>query len=237
MFNPKGILHNDWNDLLSPAFETDSYQRLRAFLMTEYRTQRIHPDMYDIYNALHWTPFHAVKAVILGQDPYHGEHQAHGLSFSVMRPTLPPPSLINIYKELNSDLSLPIPNHGCLTSWARQGVLLLNTVLTVRHGVANSHRGKGWEEFTDSVIDCLNAKETPIVFILWGRNAREKRARLTNPIHCVLEAPHPSPLSAHNGFFGSRPFSQTNAFLISKGLEPIDWRIPEEPVDMPKYIL
>ena len=219
------ILHNDWAPLLQPAFETESYQRLRAFLIEEYRTRKIHPGMYDIFNALHWTPYSEVKAVILGQDPYHGDNQAHGLSFSVLRPTPPPPSLVNIFKELHDDLGIDPPSHGELKSWARQGVLLLNTVLTVRHGQADSHKGKGWEAFTDAVIRLVNDKPEPVAFILWGRNAQAKRSLITNPRHLVLCAPHPSPLSAYGGFFGSRPFSKVNEFLIQNGRGPIDWHI------------
>lgn len=229
------ILHNDWAPLLEAAFETESYQRLRRFLIHEYRTRTIHPGMYDIFNALHWTPYHAVKVVILGQDPYHGDNQAHGLSFSVLRPTPPPPSLINIYKELQSDLGIVPPHHGDLTAWALQGVLLLNTVLTVRHGEANSHHDQGWEAFTDEVIRCVNKKTEPVAFVLWGNNARAKKTLITNPIHLILEAPHPSPLSASRGFLGSRPFSQINSFLEAQGRGAIDWRIPEEPVQAPSY--
>lgn len=223
----KEILHNDWAPLLQTAFETESYQKLRAFLIDEYRTRKIHPGMYDIFNALHWTSYHDVKVVILGQDPYHGDNQAHGLSFSVLRPTPPPPSLINIYKELNADLGIKPPSHGDLSAWAHQGVLLLNTVLTVRHGQADSHKGKGWEAFTDRVIQLVNEKVDPVVFVLWGRNAQAKKPLITNPKHPVLCAPHPSPLSAHYGFFGSRPFSKINAFLEANGRTPIDWTLPE----------
>ena len=227
------ILHNDWGEILQDAFETASYKALRSFLIEEYSTRVIYPNMHDIFNALHWTPYHAVKVVILGQDPYHNAHQAHGLSFSVMRPTLPPPSLQNIYKELHDDIGCAIPAHGDLTAWARQGVLMLNAVLTVRHGSANSHRGKGWEAFTDAV----NRKPETVVFILWGCDAQTKRSRITNPAHRILCAPHPSPLSAFHGFFGSRPFSQTNAILSASGQTPIDWTIPEDPAPMPKFIL
>ena len=231
----KEILHNDWAPLLAHAFETDSYKALRAFLIDEYRTRKIHPGMYDIFNALHWTPYANVKVVILGQDPYHGDNQAHGLSFSVLRPTPPPPSLINIYKELYDDLHIVPPSHGDLSAWALQGVLLLNTVLTVRHGQADSHKGKGWEAFTDEVIRLVNQKTDPVVFVLWGRNAQAKKSLITNPIHLVLCAPHPSPLSAHYGFFGSKPFSKINAFLESHGRQPIEWQIPETPVNTPSF--
>ena len=219
-------LTNDWAPLLAPEFQTESYQNLRHFLIQEYRTRKIHPNMHDIFNALHWTTYQNVKVVILGQDPYHGDNQAHGLSFSVLHPTPPPPSLINIYKELKTDLDIDPPNHGELTSWAKQGVLLLNTVLTVRHGQANSHKDKGWEAFTDAVIRCVNDKTDPVVFILWGRNAQNKQKLITNPAHLILKAPHPSPLSAYNGFFGSRPFSQSNQFLMAHGRTPIYWKIP-----------
>ncbi|MBQ1925374.1 MAG: uracil-DNA glycosylase [Proteobacteria bacterium] len=229
----KEILHNDWAPLLAPAFATESYQKLRQFLIHEYRTQKIHPGMYDIFNALHLTAYSDVKVVLLGQDPYHGDNQAHGLSFSVLRPTPPPPSLVNIYRELKSDLGIDPPSHGDLTSWARQGVLLLNTVLTVRHGQANSHRGQGWEDFTDQVIRLVNDKTDPVVFVLWGRNAQAKIPLITNPVHLILKAPHPSPLSASYGFFGSRPFSQINAFLEAHGRSQIDWHIPEEPMVTP----
>ena len=181
--------------------------------------------MYDIFNALRFTPYSRVKAVILGQDPYHEPGQAHGLAFSVRPGVEPPPSLKNIYKELNSDLGIPIPQTGDLTNWARQGVLLLNTSLTVRQGQANSHKGKGWEIFTDRVISLLNEREQPVVFILWGGNAKAKVPLITNPQHCILTVPHPSPLSAHYGFFGCRHFSKCNAFLESKGIEPIDWNL------------
>lgn len=224
----KNILKNDWAPLLEAEFQTESYQNLRNFLISEYRTRKIHPDMNDIFNALHWTSYKNVKVVILGQDPYHGDNQAHGLSFSVLHPTPPPPSLVNIYKELQADLGIAPPNHGELTSWAKQGVLLLNTVLTVRHGQANSHKEKGWESFTDAVIRCVNDKTEPVVFILWGRHAQNKQKLITNPKHLILRAPHPSPLSAYNGFFGSRPFSQSNQFLSEHGRETINWQIPNK---------
>lgn len=219
------ILKNDWQDLLEEEFEKEYYKKLRKFLVKEYRTKTIYPDMYDIFNALHFTPYNKVKAVILGQDPYHGQDQAHGLSFSV-KPGVPaPPSLVNIFKELNNDLGCYIPNNGFLKKWAEQGVLLLNTALTVRAGQANSHRNIGWENFTDRIIELLNEKENPIVFILWGNNAQSKMNIINNKNHYVIKAPHPSPLSAHRGFFGSKPFSKTNDLLISLGQEPIDWQI------------
>lgn len=217
---------NDWDALLAPEFEAESYQQLRRFLITEYRTKTVYPDMYDIFNALKYTPYHAVKAVIIGQDPYHNEGQAHGLSFSVRRGIAPPPSLVNIFKELKDDLGVDnLGRHGELTAWAEQGVLLLNAALTVRAGQANSHRGMGWEQVTDAVIRHLNMRETPVVFLLWGANARAKTALITNPKHLVLTCAHPSPLSAYQGFFGCRHFSKTNAFLEQNGIAPIDWRI------------
>jgi uracil-DNA glycosylase len=222
------ILKNDWADYLEQEFSKDYYLRLRKFLVEEYRTRTIYPNMYDIFNALHYTPYSKVKVVILGQDPYHGPGQAHGLCFSV-KPGVPaPPSLVNIFKELHDDLEVPIPHHGCLVKWAEQGVLLLNTVLTVREGQANSHRGIGWETFTDRVIETLNNKEHPVVFLLWGSHAQSKAALITNPRHHLVKSPHPSPLSAHRGFFGSRPFSRANRFLREAGLGEIDWQLPAE---------
>ena len=218
--------NNDWDDLLKDEFEKEYYLNLRKFLINEYKTQKIHPSMYDIFNALKFTPYKDVKVVILGQDPYHGPNQAHGFSFSVKPGVQTPPSLRNMFKELNSDLGCDIPNNGFLESWAKQGILLLNTVLTVREGQANSHKGKGWEIFTDRVIELLNKREEPIVFILWGRNAISKEALITNPIHKIIKSVHPSPLSATRGFFGSKPFSKTNDFLVSINKEPIDWQIP-----------
>lgn len=220
------ILKNDWADVLNSEFEQPYYQELRAFLIGEYRHGTVYPDMYDIFNALHYTPLGATKVCILGQDPYHGPGQAHGLSFSVKRGVNPPPSLQNIFKELQDDLGCPIPDHGCLEHWAKQGVLLLNTVLTVRRGQANSHSGKGWERFTDRVIAALNERRKPVVFILWGRNAQAKKQMIDTSRHCVIESPHPSPYSAYQGFFGSRPFSRANAFLQQVGIEPVDWAIP-----------
>lgn len=220
------IFHNDWAEYLNPELKKPYYQELRKFLIHEYKTQEIFPDMYDIFNALHYTSYHDTKVLILGQDPYHGEGQAHGLSFSV-RPGVPaPPSLINIFKELKNDLGCYIPNNGCLKPWTKQGVLLLNTVLTVRAHQANSHRNMGWEQFTDRIIQLLNEREKPVAFILWGAPARKKKKMITNPIHFIVESAHPSPLSAHNGFFGSRPFSKVNNFLESVGETPIDWQIP-----------
>ncbi|BAB07569.1 uracil-DNA glycosylase [Halalkalibacterium halodurans] len=220
------ILHNDWADVLEAEFQKPYYVQLREFLKQEYSTQTIYPSMYDIFNALHYTPLAEAKVVILGQDPYHGPNQAHGLSFSV-KPGVPlPPSLQNIFKELREDLGCPIPNNGHLTPWAEQGVLLLNTVLTVRKGQAASHRGKGWESFTDRVITCLNEREKPVIFVLWGRHAQEKQALITNDRHYILTAPHPSPFSANRGFFGSRPFSTINRILQEQGESQIHWEIP-----------
>ena len=219
------ILKNDWNDLLREEFQKEYYLKLRKFLIEEYRTKKIYPNMYDIFNALHFTSYSEVKVVILGQDPYHGPNQAHGLSFSVKPGIAAPPSLMNIYKELQSDMGCYIPNNGYLKKWADQGVLLLNTVLTVRAGDANSHKGMGWEHFTDKVISLLNDRKEPIVFILWGRNAQNKLNLINNPQHYIIKGPHPSPLSAHYGFFGSKPFSKTNSFLKSIGNTPIDWQI------------
>lgn len=218
--------NNDWDNLLKEEFEKEYYLNLRKFLIEEYRTKKIYPNMYDIFNALKFTPYKDVKVVILGQDPYHGPNQAHGFSFSVKPGVKTPPSLRNMFKELNSDLGCFIPNNGFLEAWAKQGVLLLNTVLTVRDGEANSHKGKGWEIFTDEIIKLLNKREEPIVFILWGRNAISKENLISNKYHKIIKSVHPSPLSATRGFFGSKPFSKTNDFLISIGEIPIDWQIP-----------
>jgi len=219
------ILKNDWHDLLDDEFKQNYYLKLRESLINEYKTKTIYPNKYDIFNTLHYTPYKDVKVVILGQDPYHGPNQAHGLSFSVKPGVQAPPSLMNIFKELNSDLGCYVPNNGYLKQWADQGVLLLNTSLTVRSGQADSHKNLGWEYFTDKVIALLNQREDPIVFILWGKNAQGKLNIITNPKHCIIKSVHPSPLSAHRGFFGSRPFSKTNQFLLTKGKKPIDWQI------------
>lgn len=216
---------NEWDELLADEFKKDYYLQLRQFLISEYNSRIIFPPMNDIFNALRYTSYSDVKAVILGQDPYHGAGQAHGLCFSVKKGVMPPPSLQNIYKEINTELGLPIPNHGELTDWAKNGVLLMNTVLTVREGQANSHRGHGWEIFTDKVIELLNKREQPIVFLLWGGNARAKTKLINNPKHLILQCAHPSPLSAYNGFFGCGHFVKANEFLKSQGIEPIDWRI------------
>ena len=220
------IFKNDWAELLNDELNEPYYQELRKFLIDEYSTKQIFPNMYDIFNALHFTSYADTKVVILGQDPYHEPGQAHGLSFSVLPDVPPPPSLINIFKELRDDLGCFIPNNGCLKPWADQGVLLLNAVLTVRAHAANSHRGHGWEIFTDKIIRLLNDHERPLAFILWGRPARSKKSMITNPRHFIIESAHPSPLSASGGFFGSRPFSRVNKFLESIGETPIDWQIP-----------
>ena len=218
---------NSWDDVLKGEFDKDYYLKLREFLKHEYGSRTIYPNMYVIFNALKFTPYEDVKAVILGQDPYHEPGQAHGLCFSVQKGVQKPPSLVNIFKELQDDLGIDPPSHGNLESWAKNGVLLLNTVLTVRRGAAGSHRGQGWEVFTDQVIQHLNAREKPMVFILWGGFAKAKEALITGKQHCIIKSVHPSPLSAHRGYFGGKYFSRTNAFLQSTGQEPIDWSIPE----------
>ena len=210
-------LENDWDKILKDEFKKEYYLKLRRILKYEYTHKTIYPDMYDIFNALKCTPYSDVKAVIIGQDPYHGKGQAHGLCFSVKKGVPCPPSLINIFKELQSDLGIPVASHGELTSWAKNGVLLLNAVLTVREGQPNSHKDIGWEIFTDKVISILNERQKPIVFILWGANAKKKANLITNPSHKILTAAHPSPLSAYNGFFGCKHFSKTNEFLESVG--------------------
>lgn len=218
-------IFNDWDEIIGSEFEKPYYLKLREFLIEEYRTHDIYPGMRDIFNALKFTPYQSVKAVILGQDPYHEPGQAHGLSFSVREGTALPPSLKNIYKELESDTGIPASKSGDLTPWAKRGVLLLNTVLTVRRGQANSHKGMGWEIFTDEVIKALNLRKKPVAFILWGAGARSKKVLITNPIHGIFESAHPSPLSAYNGFFGSHVFSRVNKFLLENEIPPIDWRV------------
>lgn len=220
------MIDNDWLPCIKQEFTKPYYKELYTFVKHEYDTRIIYPPAEDIFNAFHFTPLSKVKVMILGQDPYHNENQAHGLSFSVL-PTQKdiPPSLVNIYQELHDDLGCYIPNNGYLKKWADQGVLLLNTVLTVRAHQANSHQRKGWEQFTDAVIEAVNAQDRPIVYLLWGRPAQSKIPMLTNSKHLILKAPHPSPLSAYRGFFGCRHFSQANAFLEKNGIEPIDWQI------------
>lgn len=219
-------MKTDWNPVLRGEFAKPYWTELQQFVATERARTTVYPPAPEVFAALHLTPYADVKAVILGQDPYHGPRQAHGLCFSVREGVEPPPSLQNIFKELEADLGIPPPNHGCLEHWARQGVLLLNASLTVRAGRAASHQGKGWETFTDEVLRAVNAKEELVAFILWGASARRKRALISSR-HEVIESAHPSPLSAANGFFGSRPFSRTNAALAEAGREPIDWRIPD----------
>ena len=221
-----GAIQNDWLQAVGEEFRKPYYKELYNFVKEEYSTRVIYPPADDIFNALHLTPLKEVKVVILGQDPYHNEHQAHGLSFSVLPDQREiPPSLQNIYKELHEDLGCYIPDNGYLEKWARQGVLMLNTVLTVRAHQANSHQGHGWEQFTDAILEAVNQEDRPIVYLLWGRPAQSKIPMLTNPKHLILKAPHPSPLSAYRGFFGCRHFSQANAFLESHGAAPIDWQI------------
>ncbi|WP_080147191.1 uracil-DNA glycosylase [Marinilactibacillus piezotolerans] len=222
-------VQNDWAPVLKKVEDTDAYQELKQFLIDEYNTETIYPKKENIWQAFEWTPYHEVKAVILGQDPYHGANQAHGLAFSVKPEVKLPPSLKNIYKELHDDLGIEPVSHGYLKSWAKQGVLLLNTVLTVRAGEAHSHKNKGWELLTDEVIRALNERQKTVVFILWGSPAQKKRALIDETKHKIVSSVHPSPLSAYRGFFGSKPFSKTNELLIESGQEPIDWKIPEDP--------
>lgn len=220
------MITNDWLDIVKDEFSKPYYKELYQFVLKEYNTHVVYPPSDDIFNAFHFTPLSKVKVLILGQDPYHNAHQAHGLCFSVLPDQREiPPSLQNIYQELKEDLGCFIPNNGYLKKWADQGVLMLNTVLTVRAHQANSHQGRGWEKFTDAVIEAVNAQQRPVVYLLWGRPAQSKIPMLTNPGHLILKAPHPSPLSAGRGFFGCRHFSQANAFLERNGLEPIDWQI------------
>lgn len=216
---------NEWDALLKDEFNKEYYKKLRQFLIYEYQHYPIYPDMYDIFNALRYTPYPKARVVLLGQDPYHGAGQAHGLCFSVKKGVPVPPSLKNMYIELKNDLGCQIPNHGELTKWANQGVLMLNTVLTVREGQPNSHAKKGWEILTDKIISIMNEKETPVVFLLWGRHAQTKESLITNPNHLLLKCAHPSPFSARNGFFGCRHFSKTNTFLSQHNEPTIDWQI------------
>ncbi|QUH31305.1 uracil-DNA glycosylase [Vallitalea guaymasensis] len=223
----KKIFENDWQELLNDEFDKEYYKKLRHQLKNEYSNYTIYPDMYDIFNALHYTSYENVKVVILGQDPYHGPNQAHGLSFSVKKGVRIPPSLVNIYKELNNDLDCKIPSHGNLTKWAKQGILLLNASLTVRASKPSSHSKIGWQIFTDKIISLLNQREEPVVFILWGNYAISKEKLITNDRHYIIKSVHPSPLSASRGFFGSKPFSKANEFLKSINKEEIDWQIDE----------
>ncbi|WP_461613117.1 uracil-DNA glycosylase [Clostridium sp. Marseille-QA1073] len=219
------VLNNDWDELLKDEFEKDYYKKLREFLIEEYKTKTIYPDKHNIFNALKLASYKGTKIVMLGQDPYHGPNQAHGLAFSVKPGVQTPPSLLNMYKELHNTLECYIPNNGYLVNWAEQGILLLNTALTVRAGEANSHRNKGWEIFTDRVISILNDREDPVIFILWGNNAKEKAKLITNKNHFMLKAAHPSPLSASRGFFGCNHFMKANDILKSLNKNPIDWQI------------
>lgn len=223
----KEIIDNDWGYLLDGEGDKEYYQKLRSFLIKEYKTRTVYPDMYDIFNPLRYTPYKEVKAVILGQDPYHGPGQAHGLAFSVKPGVKTPPSLRNIYKELKEDLGCYIPNNGYLKKWADEGVLLLNTAFTVRAREPNSHRNIGWEKFSDHIIKLLSAREEPVIFILWGNNARAKRKIIDTDKHYIIESVHPSPLAASRGFFGSKPFSKTNKILQELGREAIDWQIED----------
>ena len=216
---------NDWDEILQEEFSKEYYLKLREFLKAEYKTHRIHPDMYDIFNALKWTSYKDTKVLIMGQDPYHEENQAHGLAFSVQPGVKIPPSLLNMYKELQNELGLYIPNNGYLEKWARQGVMLLNSSLTVRDGEANSHRNKGWEIFTDKVVEHLNERSDSVIFLLWGANAKEKMKIITNPQHKILTSVHPSQLSANRGFFGCGHFKTANRLLEEMGKTPIDWQI------------
>lgn len=220
------MLEGDWAQVLDDEFHKPYYKNLYLFVREEYGKRVVYPPADDIFNAFHFTPLSKVKVLLLGQDPYHNEHQAHGMSFSVLPDQREiPPSLQNIYQELHDDLGCTIPNHGYLTKWAEQGVLMLNTLLTVRAHQAFSHKGIGWEQFTDAAIDAVNKQDRPIVYLLWGSPAQKKAAMLNNPQHLILKSPHPSPLSAYRGFFGCRHFSQANAFLEAHGETPIDWQI------------
>ncbi|MDR4935118.1 uracil-DNA glycosylase [Rossellomorea marisflavi] len=219
------IFKNDWADLLDDELNKDYYQSLREWLKKEYDEHTVYPPMFDIFNAFHYTSYEDVKVVLLGQDPYHGPNQAEGMSFSVKKGVKIPPSLRNMYKELESDIGCPVPEHGSLVKWAKEGVLLLNTVLTVRDGEAHSHRNQGWERLTDHVIKTLNDRQKPVVFILWGKPAQAKEKLIDQSVHFILKSPHPSPLSAHRGFLGSEPYSRTNQFLKEHHIPEIDWCI------------
>lgn len=219
------MIGNTWDSLLTEEVNKEYFKELINYINNEYKQKTIYPKKTEVFNAFKYTDYNNVKVVILGQDPYHGPNQAEGLSFSVSNEVLKPPSLKNIFKELESDLGIPFPEHNSLKPWAKEGVLLLNAVLTVEEHKPASHANKGWETFTDEIIKILNKKEEPVVFILWGNYAREKKTYITNPIHYIIESPHPSPFSARNGFFGSKPFSKTNEFLKSKGLKEINWNV------------
>lgn len=219
------MIGNDWDQILKDEYEKDYFKELTDFVVNEYKNKKIHPKNTEVFNAFRYTKYEDVKVVILGQDPYHGENQAEGLSFSVKDCVKKPPSLQNIFKELEDDLNIPFPEHNSLIPWSKEGVLLLNSVLTVEENKPASHKDKGWEQFTDKVIEKLNEKETPVVFILWGNFARNKKKFITNKIHYVIESAHPSPFSARNGFFGSKPFSKTNSFLKKNGIKEIDWSV------------
>ena len=219
------MFQNEWTPFLKEEFQKPYFQQLSAFLRQQYATTKVYPPRLQVFSAFEFTNYSDVKVVILGQDPYHQPNQAHGMCFSVRKGVKVPPSLVNIYKELQDDLGTMIPNHGDLTKWAKQGVLLLNNVLTVEEGRANSHSGKGWETFTLNIVKALNKRQKPLVFILWGNNARAKKQYIDTSRHLVLESAHPSPLSAHRGFFGSHPFSKANEFLIRNGMPMIDWQI------------
>lgn len=221
------MIGNDWDSLLSEEYQKEYFKNLENFVITEYKNKIIYPRINEIYNAFRYTSFSDIKVVILGQDPYHGEHQAEGLCFSVKQGVKKPPSLNNIFKELHDDLGFAIPKNGSLVSWTKEGVLLLNAVLTVEKDKAASHKGMGWERFTDEVIRIINRKKTPVVFILWGSYARSKKELITSDKHFIIESAHPSPLSAYNGFFGSKPFSKANNFLIKNNIEPINWEIKD----------
>ena len=219
------MIGNKWDNVLQDEFKKEYFEKLMDFVKNEYKTKTIYPKQNEVFNAFRYTDFDNVKVVILGQDPYHGPNQAEGLSFSVSNEVLKPPSLKNIFKELESDLGIPFPEHNSLKKWAKEGVLLLNAVLTVEEHKPTSHKDKGWEIFTDDIIKILNERNTPTVFILWGAYARDKKSLITNPKHLVIESAHPSPFSARNGFFGSKPFSKTNEFLKKNNIKEIDWRI------------
>lgn len=221
------MIGNDWDIFLKEEYNKEYFKNLEKFVLEEYKNKTIYPKISEIYNAFRYTSFEDIKVVIIGQDPYHGENQAEGLCFSVKKGIPKPPSLVNIFKELYDDLGYEIPKNGSLVDWTKEGVLLLNAVLTVEKDKAASHKGKGWEKFTDEVIKAVNMKQTPVVFILWGSYARSKKELITNDKHFIIESAHPSPLSAYNGFFGSHPFSKTNNFLIKHGIKPVNWEIKD----------